>query len=172
VLSQLGNRVQHALRAFTPADAKNIKGTAATFPMSSTINIPAMLTSLGTGDALVSVLDPRGVPTPVVVAKIATPRTLMAGIRPDRYTAVIAASPIAPKYADPNGGDFADDDGASVVLVTRRPPLRLSGATDGCRVCIPDIRGCSDRRHPRTHGHGPKEEMTYDKDNERSRKVG
>jgi DNA helicase HerA-like ATPase len=121
VLSQLGNRVQHALRAFTPADAKNIKGTAATFPLSTTINVAAVLTSMGTGEALVSVLDPRGVPTPVVVAKIATPRTLMAGIRPDQYTAVIAASPVAPKYADPNGGDFADDDGASVVLVTRRP---------------------------------------------------
>ena len=116
VLSQLGNRVQHALRAFTAADAKSIKGTAATFPLSTTINIAAALTSMGTGEALVSVLDTRGVPTPVVVAKIATPRTLMAGIRPDQYAAVIAASQHAPNY------DFGGCEGASEILADWRPP--------------------------------------------------
>jgi uncharacterized protein len=118
VLSQLGNRVQHALRAFTPADAKGIKGTASTFPLSGTIDVVATLTTLGIGEALVSVLDPRGVPTPVVVAKIATPRTLMAGIRPDQYTTVMADSAIASKYAV----DKRFYDGAALIIANRRPP--------------------------------------------------
>src|SRR5687768_7514027 len=68
VLAQLGNRVQHAIRAFTPKDAKNVKATASTFPVSDHVNVAKSLTSLGIGEALVTVLDPKGVPTPVAAA--------------------------------------------------------------------------------------------------------
>ena len=63
VLAQLGNRVQHALRAFTPDDADALRKTARTFPMTEFFDIETTITSLGTGEALVTVLSPRGVPT-------------------------------------------------------------------------------------------------------------
>ena len=65
VLAQLGNRVQHALRVFTPEDADNLKKTVRTFPMTDYFDTGTTLTSLGIGEALVTVLSPRGVPTPL-----------------------------------------------------------------------------------------------------------
>ncbi|MFL5013969.1 helicase HerA-like domain-containing protein, partial [Rhizobium sp.] len=65
VLAQLGNRVQHAIRAFTPKDAKNIKATASTFPISEHVDVAKSITTLGIGEALVTVLDPKGIPTAV-----------------------------------------------------------------------------------------------------------
>lgn len=99
VLAQLGNRVQHAVRAFTPKDAKNLKATASTFPPSEFFAVDKMLPSLGTGEALVSVLDPRGVPTPVAATQILPPSSLMTAIDESDYANVIARSAVAPKYA-------------------------------------------------------------------------
>jgi DNA helicase HerA-like ATPase len=65
VLSQLGNRVEHALRAFTPDDADNLRKTARTFPMTEFYDVEKLLTSLGIGEAAVTVLSPRGIPTPL-----------------------------------------------------------------------------------------------------------
>jgi DNA helicase HerA-like ATPase len=99
VLAQLGNRIQHAIRAFTAKDAKNIKATAQTFPESDHIDIPKSLTSLGIGEALVTVLDPKGVPTAVAATQIAAPCSSMTAIDDATYARVIASSPIAQKYA-------------------------------------------------------------------------
>jgi DNA helicase HerA-like ATPase len=99
VLAQLGNRVQHAVRAFTPADAKNLKATASTFPESKFYDVSKTLTSLGTGEALVSVLSPKGAPTPVVVSQILPPTSSMTSIDDADYQRVISASSIASKYA-------------------------------------------------------------------------
>ncbi len=99
VLAQLGNRVQHAIRAFTAKDAKNIKATASTFPKSEHVNVAESLTTLGIGEALVTVLDPKGVPTPVAAAQILAPSSSMSAVDDGTYARTIAASPIAPKYA-------------------------------------------------------------------------
>ncbi|HEV7243191.1 MAG TPA: helicase HerA-like domain-containing protein [Thermoanaerobaculia bacterium] len=99
VLAQLGNRVQHAIRAFTPKDAKNVKATASTFPKSEYVNVVDSLTTLGIGEALVTVLDPKGIPTPVAPAQILAPSSWMSSVDDGQYTRTIAASPIAPKYA-------------------------------------------------------------------------
>jgi uncharacterized protein len=99
VLAQLGNRVQHAIRAFTPKDAKNIKATASTFPKSPYVNVTECLTTLGIGEALVTVLDPKGIPTPVAAAQILAPSSSMSAVDDAQYTRTISASPIAPKYA-------------------------------------------------------------------------
>ncbi len=69
VLAQLGNRVQHALRAFTPDDAKALKATASTFPNSG-YDLEEVLTQLGIGEAVVTVLSERGAPTPVAWTKL------------------------------------------------------------------------------------------------------
>ena len=77
VLSQLGNRVQHALRAFTPEDAKALKATVSTFPRSG-YDLGELLTTLGTGEAVVTVLSDRGAPTPVAWTRMRAPQSLMA----------------------------------------------------------------------------------------------
>jgi DNA double-strand break repair helicase HerA and related ATPase len=100
VLAQLGNRVQHAIRAFTAKDAKNIKATASTFPESDFVDIPKTLTTLGIGEALVTVLDPKGVPTAVASTQILAPCSSMSAIDDATYLRVIAASPIAGKYVN------------------------------------------------------------------------
>lgn len=100
VLAQLGNRIQHAVRAFTPEDAKNLKATASTFPPSEFYDVSKTLTSLGIGEALVSVLSPKGVPTPVTVAQIMPPSSSMGQLSDMEYSATLAASKIASKYRD------------------------------------------------------------------------
>ena len=81
VLAQLGNRVQHALRVFTPDDADALRKTARTFPMTDFFDIEKTITSLGTGEALVTVLSPRGVPTAVAPTRLLPPDSLMAPTR-------------------------------------------------------------------------------------------
>ena len=101
VLAQLGNRVQHAVRAFTAKDAKNVKATASTFPPSEHFAVEKLLTNLGTGEGLVTVLNPKGVPTPVAAAQIMAPVSSMSSIDDAGYQRVLGASQLARKYAAP-----------------------------------------------------------------------
>ena len=98
VLAQLGNRVQHALRAFTPDDADALRKTARTFPMTEFYDVERTITSLGTGEALVTVLSPRGVPTPLAATRLLAPDSLMAPISPEAFSAAVAASSFSTKY--------------------------------------------------------------------------
>src|ERR687897_2837205 len=77
VLAQLGNRIQHALRAFTPNDADALRKTVKTYPISELYDLEQLLTSLGIGEAAVTVLDEKGVPTPVVHTRLRAPRSSM-----------------------------------------------------------------------------------------------
>ncbi|MFF5447341.1 helicase HerA-like domain-containing protein [Streptomyces sp. NPDC012888] len=99
VLAQLGNRVQHALRAFTPDDAKALKATVRTFPRSE-YDLEELLTRLGTGEAVVTVLDERGAPTPVAATRLRAPQSLMAPIEPAALEGAVRASPLYPRYAE------------------------------------------------------------------------
>ena len=98
VLAQLGNRIQHALRAFTPEDADNLRKAARTFPTTDFYDVEKTLTSLGIGEALVTVLSPRGVPTPLAATRLLAPDSLMAPIDADAFQAAVAASPFQGKY--------------------------------------------------------------------------
>ncbi len=100
VLAQLGNRAQHAVRAFTPKDAKNLKASASTFPPSEFFSVEKTLPALGTGEALVSVLDPRGIPTPAAPVQILPPSSSMSAVDDSVYQQVLAASSLTPKYAN------------------------------------------------------------------------
>ena len=84
VLAQLGNRVQHALRAFTPRDAKALKAAVTTYPNTDDYDLEEDLTQLGTGEAMVTILSERGAPTPVVWTRMRPPPSLMAAIRRTR----------------------------------------------------------------------------------------
>jgi DNA helicase HerA-like ATPase len=97
VLAQLGNRVQHALRAFTPEDAKALKATVSTFPKSS-YDLEEVLTQLGTGEAVVTVLSEKGAPTPVAWTRLRAPESLMGQVDPAQMQAAVAASPLLAKY--------------------------------------------------------------------------
>jgi hypothetical protein len=99
VLAQLGNRVQHALRAFTPNDQKMIDDTARTFPTTKLYDVATELTSLGIGEGLVTVLGPNGVPTPTVHCVMRPPRSLMAQLDPAAFAAIVSASKLVTEYA-------------------------------------------------------------------------
>jgi DNA helicase HerA-like ATPase len=101
VLGQLGMKIQHALRAFTPNDRKQIKLIAANYPESSFYDTETMLTSLGIGEALVTVLDERGIPTPLAATLLASPRSRMGPLTDGEIEQVLSRSSLAPKYNEP-----------------------------------------------------------------------
>ena len=99
VLGQLGNRVQHALRAFTPEDLEVVRATSRTFPVSEFYDVERELTQLGIGEALVTGLNPKGIPMPTVRAMMRPPMSLMAQLDPALLQGVVAASALSPRYA-------------------------------------------------------------------------
>ena len=98
VLAQLGNRVQHALRAFTPDDAKALRDAIRTYP-NTAYDMEKLLTSLGIGEAVITVLSERGAPTPVAWTRMRAPESLMAPSPDALLDQAVAASPLAAKYA-------------------------------------------------------------------------
>ncbi len=98
ILGQLGNRVQHALRAFTPRDQKAVKTAAQTFVPNPALDVAQTISQLGTGEALVSTLQEKGVPMPVEKTLVAPPRCRMGAITLDERNAVRAGSPVGHKY--------------------------------------------------------------------------
>jgi DNA helicase HerA-like ATPase len=98
VLGQLGNRVQHALRAFTPRDQKAVRAAAETFRSNPAFDVETVITELEVGEALVSVLDAKGAPTVVERALIAPPRSRFAPLSPTERETCMARSPLAGFY--------------------------------------------------------------------------
>jgi DNA helicase HerA-like ATPase len=99
VLAQLGNRVQHALRAFTPDDEKNLRAAARTFPRTEYYDVPATLTSLGIGEALVVTLNEAGAPTPPFATRMIPPQSRM-GPLTESELAQRTQTPQVRKYAE------------------------------------------------------------------------
>jgi hypothetical protein len=118
ILGQLGNRVQHALRAFTPDDLEVVKATAETFPTTDLYDVEEELTQLGIGEALVTGLGPKGIPTPTVRTMLRPPMSLMAQLDAAAFGAVVSASSIAPRYA-------SDEQGRSAEERFRRPEVEV-----------------------------------------------
>jgi hypothetical protein len=98
ILGQLGNRVQHALRAFTPRDQKAVRTAAETFVPNPKIDVAQVISQLGTGEALVSTLQEKGVPSPVERAMIAPPRSRIGALTADERVAIRSRSPHGTKY--------------------------------------------------------------------------
>ena len=98
VLGQLGHRVQHALRAFTPRDQRAVRAAAETFRPNPKVDVVSAITALGVGEALVSVLDPKGIPTPVERAWILPPQSRLAPLSADERQQVIRASVLFGHY--------------------------------------------------------------------------
>jgi hypothetical protein len=119
VLAQLGNRVQHALRAFTPEDADALRKAARTFPTTEFYDVEKTLTSLGIGEALVTVLSPRGIPTPLAATRLLPPDSLMAPVDQSTFQALLAASPLQATY-----GATIDRDSAHERITARLAAAR------------------------------------------------
>lgn len=98
ILGQLGNRVQHALRAFTPVEQKGVRAAAETFRPNPNFKTEDLITQLGVGEALVSTLEPGGVPGIVERVKVAPPRSRMGAVTPEERQETLGLSPVAAKY--------------------------------------------------------------------------
>jgi DNA helicase HerA-like ATPase len=98
VLSQLGLKVQHALRAFTEKDRKAIKKTAENYPISEFYKTDELLTSLGIGQALVSALNEKGIPTPLAAVHFKAPCSRIGVLAPQELTEIISTSKLVTKY--------------------------------------------------------------------------
>jgi DNA helicase HerA-like ATPase len=107
VLAQLGNRVQHALRAFTPRDQKAVRAAADTFRPNPDLNTAQIITELGKGEALCSFLEGKGTPSMVERTMIAPPTARLGTITPEERQAVIAKSPVKGKYEQTVDSDSA-----------------------------------------------------------------
>src|SRR5690606_11617714 len=114
VLAQLGARVQHALRAFTPTDAAALKATVSTFPISH-YDLAEVLTSLRTGEAVVPVLADSGAPTAVPCTSLRAPQSAMSPASPAALTAAVSASPGWVKY-----GTAVDPESAHEILTRQQ----------------------------------------------------
>ncbi|HET9851062.1 MAG TPA: helicase HerA-like domain-containing protein [Candidatus Limnocylindrales bacterium] len=134
VLSQLGNRVQHALRAFTPDDADALRKTARTFPMTDHYDVERTITSLGIGEALVTVLSPKGIPTPLAATRLIPPASRMAPLTPDEIAQVVALSPLQARYGAP-----VDRESAHEIITARLAAAHIAAqaAVQQSGVAVP-----------------------------------
>jgi DNA helicase HerA-like ATPase len=147
VLAQLGNRIQHALRAYTPREQKAVKTAADTFRPNPDFDCYTAITQLGTGEALVSTLQEKGVPSMVERTLIRPPAARMGAITPDERRKVIAASPVAALYDQP-----VDRESAYELLKKRaEEATRAADAAkekqaeaDDSRWTLPDFGGDDD----------------------------
>jgi uncharacterized protein len=114
VLAQLGHRIQHALRAHTPDDDKALKATVRTFPKTSFYDLEETLTTLGIGEAVVTVLNARGAPTPVVATRLIPPASRMAPITPEELQGDVRESSLLAEY-----GKSIDRESAREILAAR-----------------------------------------------------
>ncbi|WP_336631477.1 MULTISPECIES: helicase HerA-like domain-containing protein [unclassified Microbacterium] len=113
VLAQLGSRVQHALRAFTPDDAKALRATVGTYPKSG-YDLERVLQELGTGEAIVTVMSEKGAPTPVAWTRLRAPQGLMSPTPDPDIERAVHASPLLAKY-----GTAIDPESAREILTAK-----------------------------------------------------
>ncbi|GAB4436953.1 MAG: DUF853 domain-containing protein [Chloroflexi bacterium OHK40] len=128
VLGQLGNRVQHALRAFTPKDQKVIKATAENFRPNPELDAVAALTELGVGEALVSFLNEKGQPEVVQRALVVPPRSQIGPISPEQRAALLKSSLVAGTYDTP-----VDRESAYELLLARAEEAASAAAAEEAR---------------------------------------
>lgn len=111
VLGQLGNRIQHALRAFTPRDQKAVKSAAETFRANPSVNVVEAITTLGVGEALISILDEKGMPTPVEIAMVYPPKSQLAPLSNEERNALVKQDDLYAYYSQ-----YVDNESAFEVL--------------------------------------------------------
>ncbi len=129
VLGQLGLKIQHALRAFTPKDRKTIKAVAENFRASPGLDVAQTLTELGIGEALVSVLDAKGVPTPAARALIRPPQSRIGPLKATERQQRIDRSPVGGRYQE-----MIDRQSAYEILKQRAEQKAVTEAAESQRA--------------------------------------
>jgi DNA helicase HerA-like ATPase len=142
VLAQLGNRVQHALRAFTPRDQKAVKAAAETFRPNPNLDTSQVIMELGKGEALVSFLEGNGTPSLVERCMVRPPSARIGPITPDERKAVMAGSPVKGKY-----DQTVDSESAYEVLQKR---VKETGSTSPPPGTVPGQPGAPAEPPPET----------------------
>jgi len=124
VLGQLGNRVQHALRAFTPRDQKAVRSAAETFRANKDIDVVEAITSLGVGEALISVLDEKGMPTPVEIALVYPPKSQLTPLTETERSRLMKQDDLYSHYSA-----YVDNESAFEVLNAQSQAGQSQGQT-------------------------------------------
>jgi DNA helicase HerA-like ATPase len=138
VLSQLGNRIQHALRAFTPDDADALRKTARTFPVTEHYDVERTITSLGIGEALVTVLSPKGVPTPLAATRLIPPDSRMAPLTEPELSQLVASSQLYGRY-----GTAVDRESAHEIITSRLAAAHQAAQAAATAAGVPGAVGTS-----------------------------
>lgn len=142
VLAQIGSRVQHQLRAHTPDDAKALKATVSTYPISG-YNLADVLTSLAIGEAIITVMNEKGAPSPVAWTRLRAPQGSMAPTPNEVMQATVNASPLLAKYGTPVDPESAREIlaakmNAAAAAVADAPAASTQSAYD---KMVRDLRG-------------------------------
>lgn len=127
VLGQLANRVQHALRAFTPKDVKALKQTVQTFPHTE-YELEKVLTSAGTGEAVVTVMDEQGAPTPVALTRMWSPQSTMGPSAPEVLDATVAGSALLEAYGQAQDRESAHERLTGAAAAPASTPVPTGGS--------------------------------------------
>ncbi len=157
VLAQLGSRVQHQLRAHTPDAAKALKATISTYP-NTTYDLEEVLTSLGIGEAIVTVMSDKGAPTPVAWTRLRAPQGSMDPTPSDQIEAAVAASPLLAKYGtavnSESASEILDRQGRADAAVAEKAAedARIQKEAERLRKRAP---GGTRRSAPRSHKMSP-----------------
>jgi len=156
VLGQLGNRVQHALRAFTPDDQKALNATVKTFP-NSPYDLEEVLTGLGTGEAVITVLSEKGAPTPVAVTRLRAPESLMGPVEAGVLDAAVTGSSLYGRYAQAVDRESAYEKLSAreaAGAAAREPAARESAARE------PGVPGEAESTPVKARARAPKEDAS------------
>lgn len=145
VLSQLGHRVQHAVRAFTKRDVRALKAAVDTFPITEHYDLAELLQSLGVGEAAVTALDPRGVPTPVAATRVYPPRSRMGTITDAERAAIVSGSDLLPRY-----GERLNRESAEEILSARLEGDRIRAEQEAERAAREKAATASTPRRTRS----------------------
>ncbi|MEX1302044.1 MAG: helicase HerA-like domain-containing protein [Desulfotignum sp.] len=133
ILGQLGNRIQHALRAYTPRDQKAVRTAAETFVSNPKLDVASVISRLGIGEALVSTLQDKGIPMPVEETLISPPRCRMGSLTAQERAAIVLRSPVGMKYDMPLNRESAHE------ILTRRAQETASNVPEPNKGTHPEV---------------------------------
>ena len=167
ILGQLGNRLQHALRAFTPRDQKAVKTAAETFVANPKLDVAKTISQLRVGEALVSTLQENGVPMPVERALMAPPRCRMGTITAEERAAILARSPVGAKY-----DRAVNRESAYEILTQRRSEAAATTATASAPAAAPAAKQGGDMLYDWLWGTGRRQGMVESMAKQAARTVG
>lgn len=149
VLGQLGNRIQHALRAFTPRDQKAVKTAAETFPPNPNFKVVDVITQLGVGEALVSTLQDGGIPLPVEKTYMCPPHCRIGTITDEERQVIRQRSPIGLRYDTAINRESAQElllkRAEAATQNAQTPSTDRPGANSGTTPSAPEAPGWGDR---------------------------